>query len=88
MFPTDRNVINIRLQGGLYTPNTTDTSLFHVPSLYPGLQEEFSFVRISKQFDMVEVQCFSGNAINSTIIEVISKLFYHKYIARVGEVTL
>lgn len=79
IFPADRNATNIRLQAGIYTPNTTDTSLFHV-SKYPGLQVEFSFVRISKQFDMVEVQCFSGGITNSSFIEVISKLYIAMYI--------
>ena len=72
IFPDDR--INIRLQGGNYTPNDTDTSPFHVPDIFPGLQEEFTFVRISPMFDMVQVECFNGGARDSSFIDVIRKL--------------
>ena len=77
IFPNDRNLNNIRLQGGNYTPSGTDTSLFHVPDLYPGVQEEFTFVRISSIFDMAKVQCFNGGAQNSSFIDVISMFPYH-----------
>ena len=73
IFPDNR--VNIRLQGGLYVPNDTDTSLFHVPDLFPGVQEEFTFVRISPAFDMVQVDCFNGGATKSSFIDVICKLF-------------
>ena len=72
IFPDDR--INIRLQGGFYIPTDTDRSLFHVPDIFPGLQEEFTFVRISPMFDMVQVQCFNGGARDSSFIDVICKL--------------
>ena len=73
IFPDDR--VNIRLQGGFYIPNDTDISLFHVPDLFPGVQEEFTFVRISPAFDMVQVQCFNGGARKSSFVHVIRKLF-------------
>ena len=73
IFPDDR--VNIRLQGGSYIPNDTDRSLFHVPDIFPGLQEEFTFVRISPLFDMVQVDCFNGGGRKSSFINVIRKLF-------------
>ena len=78
VFPGDRNMNNIRLQGGNYTPVNTDRSLFHVPNLFPGIQMEFTFVRISSMFDMAEVQCFNGGATNSSFIDVISMYPLHK----------
>ena len=78
IFPDNRNMTNIRLQSGIYTPKTTNPSLFHVPKIsFPGLQQEFTFVRISRLFDMVEVQCFNGDARNSSFIRVIRKIFWH-----------
>ena len=72
IFSDDRT--NIRLQGGNYTPPETNSSLFYVPDLFPGLQEQFTFVRINLMFDMVEVQCFNGDHTNSSFVDVISKL--------------
>ena len=75
IFPDDdRGLANIRFQGGGYTPENTNTSLFHVPDIFPGLQEEFTFVRIGLMFDMVEVQCFNGGNSNSSFINIISEL--------------
>ena len=59
---------NIRFQGGMYEPIETDRSLFHIPDTFPGLQESFTFVRISREFNMVEVQCFNGDFTNSSFI--------------------
>ena len=66
--------VNIRLQGGNYTPPETDESLFNVPNIFPGFQVEFTFVRINLTFDMVEVQCFNGYNTNSSFINIISKM--------------
>ena len=74
IFPDDDSRINIRLQGGNYTPPETDESLFNVPDLFPGFQVEFTFVRINLTFDMVEVQCFNGDNTNSSFINIISKM--------------
>ena len=71
IFSDDRT--NIRLQGGNYTPPETNSSLFYVPDLFPGLQVEFTFVRINLMFDTVEVQCFNGVNTNSSLVNVISK---------------
>jgi len=65
---SDNSQANIRLQGGTYTPVGTDSSLFHVPDIYPGFQENFTFVNISRKFNLVEVQCFNGVITNSSFI--------------------
>jgi len=71
LFPNERT--NIRLQGGNYDPNDTDGSLFNVPDIFPGLQESFTFINISREFNLVEVRCFNGVFGNSSFITFYGK---------------
>ena len=73
LFPNDRERTNIRFQGGNYDPNDTDGSLFHVPDIFPGLQQSFTFVNVSREFNLVKVRCFNGEFENSSFITFYGK---------------
>ena len=77
LFPDTQS--SIRFQGGIYSPAETDRSLFHVPDTFPGIQENFTFISISREFNMVEVQCFNGGFANSSFITFYGKLLIRLY---------